>query len=149
MKMANKLNLNEEDRQVLRDGARLHDLGKIGIVDEILKKPGPLSPSEWEIMRKHTEIGEGIIKPIRSLSRLCDIVRHHHEKLDGSGYPDGLRGDEISLLCRILSIADIFDALITDRPYRKAFSVDAAKQELIKMKGKLDPELVDIFLETV
>ena len=149
MKIAGKLNLSEEDKQVLRDGARLHDLGKIGIVDEILKKPGPLSPSEWEIMRKHTEIGEGIIKPIRSLSRLCDIVRHHHEKLDGSGYPDGLKGDEISLLCRILSIADIFDALVTDRPYRKAFSVADAKQELIKMKGKLDPKLVDLFLETV
>jgi len=149
MKMAERLNLNEDDKKVLRDAARLHDLGKIGIVDEILKKPGPLSPSEWDIMKKHTEIGEGIIKPIRSLASLCDIVRHHHEKLDGTGYPDGLKGDEISLLCRILSIADIFDALITDRPYRKAFTVEQAKNELIKMKGQLDPKLVDLFLEAV
>ncbi len=149
LKIAHKLNLSEEDINILRDGARLHDLGKIGILDEILKKPGSLSPQEWDIMKKHTEIGEGIIKPIRSLSKLSDVVRHHHEKLDGSGYPDGLKGDEISLLARILCVADIFDALTTDRPYRKALTFEEAKAELIKMKGKLDPKIVDTFLETL
>lgn len=149
IRIARKLNLPEEDIRILRDGARLHDLGKIGILDEILKKPSSLSPQEWEMMKKHTEIGEGIIKPIRSLSTLCDVIRHHHEKYDGTGYPDGLKGEEISVLARILSVADIFDALTTDRPYRKAFSFDEAKQELVKMKGKLDPKIVDVFLETI
>ncbi len=149
IRIARKFNLSEEDMKVLRDGARLHDLGKIGILDEILKKPDQLNPQEWEMMKKHTVIGEGIIKPIRSLSKLCDIVRHHHEKLDGSGYPDGLKGDEISLLSRILCVADIFDALTTNRPYRKAFTSEEAKQELIKMKGKLDPKVVDALLQTL
>lgn len=148
-KVGRKLNLNEEDVKLLKDGARLHDLGKIGVVDEILRKQGSLSPEEWKIMRKHTEIGEGIIKPIHSLSKLCDIIRHHHEKLDGSGYPDGLKGEEISLLVRILSVADIYDALTTDRPYRKAYPREQAKEELIKMKGKIDPKVVDTFLETL
>ncbi len=148
-KIAKSLNLPPEDIQLLKDGARLHDLGKIGILDEVLRKPEPLNPQEWEMMKKHTEIGEGIIKPVQSLSKLCDIVRHHHEKLDGSGYPDGLKGAEISLLARILSVADVYDALTTDRPYRKAFSSQQAKDELIKMKGKLDPEVVDAFLQAL
>ncbi len=149
MRIAEKLNLSDDDKKTLRDGARLHDIGKIGIIDEVLKKPGALNEQEWMMMKKHTEIGEGIIKPIRSLSRICDVVRHHHEKLDGSGYPDGLKGDEVSLLARILGVADIFDALTTDRPYRPAFTIDQAKEELIRMKGKLDPRVVDVFLGTL
>ena len=149
IRIARKFDLSEEDIKILRDGARLHDLGKIGILDDILKKPTSLTEQEWEMMKKHTEIGEGIIKPIRSLAKLGDVIRHHHEKLDGSGYPDGLKGEDISLLARILCVADIFDALTTDRPYRKAFSVEEAKQELLKMKGKLDPKVVDAFLETL
>ena len=147
VKIAQELGLGEEEIKILRDGARLHDVGKIGIFDEILRKPDSLTADEWIMMKKHTEIGEGIVKPIRSLSKLCDIIRHHHEKLDGSGYPDGLKGDEISLLARILCVADIFDALTTDRPYRKAFSIEQAKEELIKMKGKLDPKVVDALLK--
>ena len=149
IRIARKFALSEEDIKTLRDGARLHDLGKIGILDDILKKPTSLTEQEWEMMKKHTEIGEGIIKPIRSLAKLGDVIRHHHEKYDGSGYPDGLKGEDISLLARILCVADIFDALTTDRPYRKAFSVEAAKQELLNMKGKLDPKVVDAFLETL
>ena len=149
VRIAKKFNLDEEAIQILRDGARLHDLGKIGISDEVLRKSSQLNAGEWEMMRRHTEIGEGIIKPIKSLKKLCDVIRHHHEKLDGSGYPDGLKGEEISLLARILSVADIFDALTTDRPYRKAFSFDEAKNELIRMKGKLDSKVVDAFLETL
>lgn len=149
IRIARKFDLSEEDIKILRDGARLHDLGKIGILDDILKKPASLTEQEWEMMKKHTEIGEGIIKPIRSLAKLGDVIRHHHEKYDGSGYPDGLKGEEISLLARILCVADIFDALTTDRPYRKAFTAEEAKQELLKMRGKLDPKVVDAFLETL
>ena len=116
-------------------------------MDDVLKKTSSLTDAEWELMKKHTEIGEGIIKPIQSLAKLSDIIRHHHEKLDGSGYPDGLKGDEISLLSRILSVADVYDALITDRPYRKAYSLEDAQKELIKMKGQLDPLIVDTLLD--
>ncbi len=148
-KIARKLNLSDADIKVLKDGARLHDLGKIGILDDVLKKPTSLNAQEWEMMKKHTEIGEGIIKPVQSLAKLSDVIRHHHEKLDGTGYPDGLKGTEISLLTRILSVADVFDALTTDRPYRKAFSFEEAKKELSKMKGQLDPAIVDLLLEIV
>ena len=149
IRIARKFDLSEEDIKILRDGARLHDLGKIGILDDILKKPTSLTEQEWEMMKKHTEIGEGIIKPIRSLAKLGDVIRHHHEKYDGSGYPDGLKGEDISLLARILCVADIFDALTTDRPYRKAYTVEEAKQELLKMKEKLDPKVVNAFLGTL
>jgi len=91
-------------------------LGKIGIPDEILNKDSGLTDEEWVIMRRHPEIGESIIKPVKSLQHLCDLIRHHHEKLDGSGYPDGLKGDEISPLVRILSVADVYDALTPNVP---------------------------------
>jgi HD-GYP domain-containing protein (c-di-GMP phosphodiesterase class II) len=144
--IARQLQLSDEDIKVLRDAARLHDIGKIGVTDMVLLKPGPLNDEEWEMMKKHPEIGEGIIKPIHSLRNLCDIVRHHHEKLDGSGYPDGLKGDEITPLVRILTVADIFDALTTDRPYRKAFTMEKAIEELRRMKGKLDMTVVEAFV---
>lgn len=140
--IANQLKMSSAEIKTLRDAARLHDIGKIGVTDMVLLKPGPLNDEEWEMMKKHPEIGEGIIKPIQSLRNLCDIVRHHHEKLDGSGYPDGLKGDEITLLVRILTVADIFDALTTDRPYRKGFTYDKAVEELHKMEGKIDLRFV-------
>lgn len=147
--IANQMKLGKEEIKVLRDAARLHDIGKIGITDMVLLKPGPLNDEEWEMMKKHPEIGEGIIKPIQSLKNLCDIVRHHHEKLDGSGYPDALKGDEIHKLVRILTVADIYDALTTDRPYRKAFSPGKAVEELFSMKGKLDMSIVEAFVEAI
>ncbi len=147
--IARQLRLGDDDVKVLRDAARLHDIGKIGVTDMVLLKPGPLNDEEWEMMKKHPEIGEGIIKPIHSLRNLCDIVRHHHEKLDGSGYPDGLKGDEIKFLVRILTVADIFDALTTDRPYRKAFTMEKAIEELRRMKGKLDMTIVEAFVEAL
>lgn len=149
IRIAKRLDLSGEDLHILRDGARLHDIGKIGIPDEVLKKASGLTPQEKEMMRRHTEIGENIIKPISSLRKLCDVVRHHHEFLDGSGYPDGLKGDEISLLTRILTVADIFDALTTNRSYRAAFSLEEAKKELLRMEDKLDPHVVKVFLETL
>ncbi len=148
-RIARHLNLPEADIKILRDGARLHDIGKIGIPDDILKKAGGLSVEERDLMRKHTEIGENIIKPITSLRKLCDVVRHHHELLDGSGYPDGLKGEQISLLTRILTIADIFDALTTTRSYREAYSFQQAQDELLKMKDKIDQNIVKLFLETL
>ena len=98
-------------------------------------------------MRRHPEIGESIIRPVRSLQHLCDIIRHHHEKLDGSGYPDHLKGDEISPLVRILSVADVYDALTTERPYRPKKSKEAAISILRSMKTHLDQDIIDVFLE--
>jgi HD-GYP domain-containing protein (c-di-GMP phosphodiesterase class II) len=146
-KMGKKLGLEEEDIRTLRAAARLHDIGKIGIPDEVLQKEGKLTEEERQLMIRHTEIGESIIKPIRSLQHLCDPIRHHHEKLDGTGYPDGLKGNEISPLVRILSIADIFDALTTDRPYRKKYSKDAAIKMMREMKTEIDQDLVEAFIE--
>ncbi len=144
-----KLGLDKTDLNTLRDAARLHDLGKIGIPDEVLKKEGALSDEEWIIMRRHPEIGESIIKPIRSLLHLCDLIRHHHEKLDGSGYPDGLKGEEISPLVRILSVADVYDALTTERSYRPKKSKHEACEILRSMKNHLDQDIVELFLETL
>jgi hypothetical protein len=142
-----QLGLDDDDLDTLRDASRLHDLGKIGIPDEILKKEGRLTDEEWIIMRRHPEIGESIIKPVRSLNHLCDLIRHHHEKLDGSGYPDGLKGEEISPLVRILSVADVYDALTTERPYRHKKTKQEAISILRSMKHHLDQDIVEILLE--
>ena len=149
VQIAKEMGLDEEEIQTLRDAARLHDLGKIGIPDEVLGKNGPLTDQEETLMKKHPEIGESIIKPIHSLSHLCDIIRHHHEKLDGSGYPDGLRGDEITPLVRISTIADIYDALTTDRPYRAKFSKEKVFKILRDMKNhdQIDADITEIFIE--
>ncbi len=149
VKTARYMGLSDEEMAMLRDAARLHDIGKIGILDEVLRKPGRLTPEEWDMMEKHVVIGESIIKPIRSMRGICDIIRHHHEMLDGSGYPDKLKGDQISLLTRILTVADIFDAITSDRPYRKAFTAEQAKEELVKMDGKLDQTIVQNFFESL
>ncbi len=149
-KIAKKLGLSEEQVAIVRDAADMHDIGKIGISDEILHKPGPLTAEEREIMNKHPVIGEGILKPVRSLRRLCDAVRHHHEWLDGSGYPDGLKGDEISIEARILCVADVFDALTSDRPYRKAMSVEEALAEINRWVGKrYDKKVYEALCEIV
>lgn len=148
-RMADKLGLDENDKNVLRDAARLHDIGKIGIPDEVLRKEGPLNDQEWVLMRKHPEIGESIIKPVRSLGQLCDLIRHHHEKLDGTGYPDRLKGDEITPLVRVLTIIDIFDALTTDRPYRDKMSIKEACQKMRQMKDQIDQDIVEVFIETL
>lgn len=149
LKIAEKMNLPEEDKKILRDAARLHDLGKIGVTDDVLSKPGPLNDQEWVVMKNHPEIGEGIVKPVKSLSNLCDVIRHHHEKLDGSGYPDGLKGDEIHPLARILAVADITDAIMTDRPYRKALTKEQAKKALRDMGDKIDQKIVDVLISTL
>lgn len=149
IQIAKKLGLEDEDIKTLNDAARLHDLGKIGIPDEVLCKPGKLNEQEWILMQKHPEIGESIIKPIRSLNNLCDIIRHHHEKLDGSGYPDGLKGDQITSLVRITTIADIYDALTTDRPYRSKMTSKEACVILRQMKKEIDQDIVEAFIESL
>jgi len=100
----------------------VHDIGKVAVPDHILLKPGPLDSDEWKIMKQHPLIGERICRPLKSFRHVLPIIRHHHEKLDGSGYPDGLKGKDIPLTAQIMQTVDIYDALTTSRPYRKALS---------------------------
>jgi len=147
--IANRLGLDDEDRKTLRAAARLHDLGKLGIPDNVLCKAGPLNDAELALMYKHPEIGESIIKPVRSLRYLCDIIRHHHEKLDGTGYPDGIKGEEITPLVRITAVADVYDALTTNRSYRKKLPNSEAFKILLGMKNAIDQDIVKIFIEAI
>lgn len=147
--LALDLGLSSEEVNKLKDAAKIHDVGKIGVTDDVLSKPQPLTDQEWAMMKRHPEIGESIIRPIPSLKQLCDMVRHHHEKLDGSGYPDGLEGADISRSVRILTIADIYDALTTDRPYRKAMLHDEAMRTMRGMKEKIDQGMVDVLEKVV
>jgi len=120
------LNLTASDLDALYRGAFLHDIGKIGIPDRILLRKGRLSRREYEHMKQHAVIGDALCATLRSLESVRPIVRHHHERLDGRGYPDGLSGDQIPLLARIVSVVDVFDALTTDRPYRRAIPIQTA-----------------------
>jgi putative two-component system response regulator len=124
--VAEKLSLPEDLRLALRRGGLVHDIGKLAVPEHILLKPGPLTPDERKIMEQHTTAGERICAPLRSFRNVLPIIRHHHEKQDGSGYPDGLKEDQIPLTARILQITDIYDALTTDRPYRKALTAEKA-----------------------
>lgn len=143
VKIAAHLGLSEEEKSILRDAGRLHDLGKIGVNDDVLLKQGPFTTEERIAMESHPALSEEIIKPIKSLGHLRDVVRHHHEKLDGSGYPDRLKGDQINPLVRILAVADIYDALRTSRPYRKGLSQAESFQILREMGLKIDQHVVD------
>jgi len=142
------LGLDEDAIVALRRGGYLHDLGKIAVPDEILKKGLNLSPTEWDIMRRHPITGENICKPLKSLRLVLPIIRHHHEHSDGTGYPDGLTQGEIPLLPRILQVVDVYDALTTARPYKPALSHEQAsitmRQEA--RSGLWDEELVQEFL---
>ena len=125
------LGLGEEDQLALRRGGFLHDLGKIAIPDEMLKKQGLLTPEEWRTMRLHPVIGENICKPLRSLRLVLPIIRHHHEHWNGTGYPDHLAGEAIPLLARILQVVDVYDALRTERPYKPAHSHQSAQETML------------------
>jgi putative two-component system response regulator len=145
------LKLPAHDILTLQRGGYLHDIGKISIPDRILFKPGPLTPDEWEIMKSHTVRGEKICMGIKSLLPVLPIIRSHHERWDGLGYPDGLRGEQIPLLARILQLADIYDALTTMRPYKAAFSAEEALSIMMEETGKgwRDPHLVRVFADLV
>ena len=119
--LGEKLGLPQDLRVALRRGGLVHDIGKLSVPEHILLKPGPLTPEERKIMEQHTITGERICAPLRSFRHVLPIIRHHHEKQDGSGYPDGLKGAQVPLTARILQVTDIYDALTTDRPYRRLF----------------------------
>jgi putative nucleotidyltransferase with HDIG domain len=147
MLIAQRLNLSEEELPHIERGALLHDIGKIGVPDHILYKPGPLTPDEWEIMKQHPVVGYKMCMKIEMLRPAAPIVLHHHERWDGKGYPYGLSGEEIPLGARIFAIADTLDAMTSDRPYRKALSFAQAREEIERCAGaQFDPELVKVFL---
>jgi putative nucleotidyltransferase with HDIG domain len=148
LSLARKMNYPEEALVHMRRGALLHDIGKMSIPDRILLKEGPLTDEEWVIMRKHTDFAFELMAPIQYLWPALDIPYCHHEKWDGSGYPRGLKGEEIPLAARIFSVVDVWDALTSDRPYRKAWTHEAAITFIRSQRGKhFDPRVVDVFLE--
>src|ERR1700676_2577822 len=146
-RLGEQLNLPEEPLVALRRAGIVHDVGKVAIPDAILLKPGGLTPEEWTIIREHSVIGERICAPLKSFRLVLPIIRHHHEKLDGSGYPDGLRAEAIPVTARVLQIVDVYDALTTDRPYKKAFSITDALQTMKEevSQGWWDPHIFDQF----
>lgn len=145
--IAREMALSDRDIPGLINGSLLHDVGKIGVPDAILRKPGPLTVEEWVVMRSHPEQGYRMLMHIGFLRDALPIVRHHHERYDGAGYPDGLRGLEIPLGARIFAVADAFDAITSQRPYRAAGSLDAARDEIARCAGsQFDPEVVAAFL---
>jgi putative two-component system response regulator len=143
-----ELGLSDDERAALYRGGYLHDIGKIGIPDHILLKSTALSSQEYELMKQHTVIGDRLCGQLRSLRLVRPIVRHHHERLDGSGYPDGLRGDQIPLLAQIVSVGDAYDAMTSDRPYRVARPVDRAYEDLRRdaANGLVRADLVEAFI---
>lgn len=142
------LGLAEEEIAALALGGFLHDIGKIGIPDAVLLKPTRLTEAEFEIMKEHPVIGDRLCGELRSLRRVRPIVRHHHERLDGSGYPDGLRHDEIPVLAQIMAVVDVFDAITTVRPYKPSFPARRAYEELTREceRGWRDRHLVDVLI---
>jgi len=146
-RLGEQLGLAEDQITALRRAGIVHDVGKIAVPDAILLKPGRLTPDEWTVIREHSAVGERICAPLKSFRFVLPIIRHHHEKLDGSGYPDGLRGDAIPIAARVLQIVDVYDALTTDRPYKKAFSITDALQTMKEevSQGWWDPNIFDQF----
>ena len=147
--MGKELNLSERDIQILRRGGILHDIGKIAIDDAILLKPGPLTDEEFEIIKEHPVIGENICKPLKTLRPVLPVIRYHQERYNGSGYPEGLKGEDIPIHARIIGIVDCYDALTTDRTYRKAMPEEKAL-EIMTMEteeGLWDPGLFEIMKE--
>jgi putative two-component system response regulator len=142
------LRLDSASLLALYRGGFLHDVGKVGIPDSILFKPDSLTAEEWIIMRSHSARGEEICRHLKSLAPVLPIIRHHHERWDGSGYPDGLREQQIPLLARVLQVADIYDALTSSRPYKPAYPADEALQIIEEESGRgwRDPEVVRMFL---
>ena len=150
-RLGRALNLDESDLAALERGGFLHDIGKIAVPDSVLLKKGQLDPYESRVMRKHPIVGDGLCSGLRSLIKVRPIVRHHHERLDGTGYPDGLRNGEVPLLAQIVGVVDVFDALTTERPYRASLPPDDAFQVLTdeSARGWRDRVLVDAFVNVV
>jgi uncharacterized domain HDIG len=149
-KLARKIGLSDDEVTKIEKAALLHDIGKIGVSDSILNKKGPLTNEEFDEIKKHPGIGVNILKNIKDVTSILPYIRNHHERLDGRGYPDGLKGEDISLGARIICIADSYDAMTSNRPYRTALSKDEAVRRLVQGKGtQFSPELVDSFIEAI
>ena len=149
-RLAQKLGLSEAEVDEIHLAGQLHDIGKIGVKDEVLLKPGALTQDEFGEIRKHPELSVNILKPFRHLGNIRAAIRHHHERMNGSGYPDGLKGEEIPVAARIMAVVDAFDAMTSNRPYRSALSVEETVAELKRMSGPLlDPSCVRVFLEMI
>ncbi|MBI4720158.1 MAG: FHA domain-containing protein [Chitinivibrionia bacterium] len=148
--IAEKLKLSSQEKHQLYLGAVLHDIGKIALPDKLLLRPGKLTEEEMELVRKHPQLGVSMIQSLGEMHPIVPLILHHHEALDGSGYPDGIAGDDIPLMSRIVAVADTFDAITSDRPYRKGRSKEEAVKELKRVSGiKLDPRIVSAFLEVL
>lgn len=142
------LGLSETELQALHRGGYLHDVGKVGIPDAVLLKRGPLTADEFDLMKRHPDIGDSLCAPLQSLRSVRPIIRCHHERLDGSGYPQGLRGDEVPVLAQIVGICDVFDALTSQRPYRPALTPEDAARHLLQetAEGKFNRDYVEAYL---
>lgn len=146
--VARQAGIADQDLEDVRRGALLHDIGKIAVPDHILRKPGPLTDAEWVIMRTHPKAAYDILKPIKHLANSLDIPYCHHERWDGAGYPRGLKGDAIPLSARIFAVIDVWDALLSDRPYRKAWEREKVIEHIQENSGThFDPVLADLFLK--
>ena len=147
-RVAASVGLRGVELEAVAYGALLHDVGKIGVPEHLLRKEGPLSDAEWKLMRRHPVIGERICQPLSSSRGFAPIIRHHHERFDGRGYPDGLRAERIPLGARIVAIADAYEAIVHGRPYQPAKAHAHAAEELSSLRGRqFDPELVPVFLD--
>ena len=148
--LANKLNLSPTQKKQLIYGAYMHDVGKINVSKEILVKKMPLNKDEWEIIKKHPQNGEEIIRPVKTLKDIAPIILHHHERYDGKGYPDGLKGEEIPFLARVLAVVDSFDAMTSNRPYNKRMTYLEATEELKRCKNtQFDAKIADAFINVI
>jgi putative two-component system response regulator len=149
-RLGRRLELPADELDAVTYGALLHDVGKIGVPDRVLSKAGVLTDEEWALVRQHPEIGERICAPLQSFAAFGPIIRHHHERWDGGGYPDGLRAEQIPLGARIVGLVDTFDAITHDRPYRPARPIEQALEELRRAAGRqLDAELVHVFIDDI
>ena len=148
LRLANHMRLSPAEQNRIHIGAHLHDIGKIGIPDSILNKQGKLTNEEFAIIRQHPAIGDNIVGKLRVFHSVADIVRHHHERFDGKGYPDSLRGHDISLGARIVAVADAFDAMTSARAYREAFTLEQAIEETKRCQGtQFDPDIVAVLVD--
>ncbi|MDE7198161.1 MAG: HD-GYP domain-containing protein [Lachnospiraceae bacterium] len=146
--LAKKLDLSEEEQERIYYIALMHDIGKVGVADGILNKPGKLTPEEQEVIRNHPRIGGEILKDFKSLPGISDGARYHHERYDGTGYNEGLKGEEIPFYARIICVADSYDAMAADRCYSRGMDAEAIKKEIINNMGtQFDPKIAELMLE--
>lgn len=150
MEVGKCLELSDADFRKLSLASHFHDVGKIGVKYEILNKKSPLTENEYEEVKRHAELGYQIIKSINNMGSISEIILHHHEAWDGSGYPDGLKGEAIPLLSRIICVVDAYEAMIHDRPYRKTKNHREAVEELLKFSGtQFDPKIVESLIKII